>query len=128
MMGGGEAAHYARTNKPSWIVLLCSCLWVQAYRDNRPLTGRHTILRETSQITRYKKIKSPNKHRINHLTQMRHKERSKLKEGERPITDRGRKEPASFGVCAKSFSGFATFDQGLEKKIINGCSRDESLA
>lgn len=56
MMGGREAAHYAWTNKPSWIVLLCSCLWVQAYWDNRSLTGRHTILRETSQITRYKEI------------------------------------------------------------------------
>lgn len=29
-MCGWEAAHYASTNKPSWITLLCSCLWMQA--------------------------------------------------------------------------------------------------
>lgn len=49
-MCGREAAHYASANKPSWIMLLCSCLWMQAdrasYMWRRNVTA---FLRETSQ-------------------------------------------------------------------------------
>lgn len=134
-MGGREAAHYARTNKPSWMVLSCSCLWVQAYRDNRSLTGRHTILRETSQMTRYIYMKKKKYKTTKYQTNIRSiiwcrcviKNDRSLRGGGWSQTEAGKNRPLS-GVARKASLVLLHLIRDRRKKIINGCSRDESLA